>query len=82
MRDAKGASSRAGRVPQDGSSSENGNPTPITQFIDAVRLLTLAIRGGSPTAPTDHPLLVVGRWLVVIMVVLARLAVGATGRKT
>jgi hypothetical protein len=69
-------------VPQDGSSSENGNPTPITQFIDAVRLFTLDVRGGSPTAPTEHPLLVVGRWLVVIVVVLARLAVSATGQKT
>jgi hypothetical protein len=62
MRDAKGASSRAGRVPQDGSLSENGNPTPITQFIDAVRLLTLDIRGAEarPRQPSTLCSLSVG----------------------
>jgi ABC transporter DrrB family efflux protein len=54
---------------------------PITSFIDAVRVLTLDVEAGTPTVPTEHPVLVSLGWLVVIVAVFAPLAVRAYGRK-
>ncbi len=54
---------------------------PITSFIDAVRVLTLDVEAGTPTVPTEHPVLVSLGWLVVIVAVFAPLAVRSYGRK-
>jgi hypothetical protein len=48
---------------------------PITTFIDAVRVLTLDVDGGTATVPTEHPVLLSVDWLVAIVGMFAPLAV-------
>jgi ABC-2 type transport system permease protein len=55
---------------------------PITNFIDAVRVLTLDIQAGTPTVPTEHPVLLSVGWLVVIVAVFAPLAARSYRRKS
>jgi len=55
---------------------------PITTFIDAVRVLTLDVDGGTVTVPTEHPVLLSVAWLVAIVGVFAPLAVRSYGRKS
>lgn len=54
---------------------------PITNFIDAVRVLVLDLPAGTPTVPSHHPVLYSLVWLVVIVAVFAPLAIRAYGRK-
>jgi ABC transporter DrrB family efflux protein len=54
---------------------------PITSFIDAVRVLTLDVPTGTPTVPSQHPVLASIAWLTVIVALFATLAVRAYGRR-
>jgi ABC-2 type transport system permease protein/oleandomycin transport system permease protein len=55
---------------------------PITHFIDAVRVLTLDLEAGTPTVPTERPVVLSMVWLVVILTVFIPLAVRAYGRRS
>jgi ABC transporter DrrB family efflux protein len=55
---------------------------PITNFIDAVRVLVLDVPAGTATVPTEHPVLLSLGWLVAIVAVFAPLAVRAYGRRS
>jgi ABC-2 type transport system permease protein len=55
---------------------------PITSFVDAVRVLMLDLQAGTPTVPTEHPVVLSVAWLVVILAVFVPPAVRAYGRRS
>src|SRR5829696_6634937 len=52
---------------------------PITNFIDAVRVLTLDVEPGTPGVPTEHPIVLSVAWLVVVVAIFARWPSGRMG---
>jgi len=53
---------------------------PITHFIDAIRVLTLDVPGGTATVPTEHPVALSVAWLVVLTLTFSWLATRAFKR--
>jgi ABC-type polysaccharide/polyol phosphate export permease len=55
---------------------------PITQFAEAIRVLTLDVRSGTLTVPTAHPIQLSIIWVIAITVVFSWLADRAFARGT
>jgi ABC transporter DrrB family efflux protein len=55
---------------------------PITHFVDAIRVLTLDVKAGTLTVPTEHPVLLSVGWLALLTLVFSWLANRAYARGT
>jgi ABC-2 type transport system permease protein len=53
---------------------------PITHFVDAIRVLTLDVRAGTLTVPTDDPVLLSVGWLALLTLIFSSLAALAYNR--